>query len=105
MGESWQYELVSDAEGRMPVLQWRGTTDLAVEDLAAGPSKDDRSALDDAAEFLMEELAAGPKPMTVVERDAQARGHSMRTVDRAKRRLNIASKRTAKGWIWALPKS
>ena len=86
-------------------LIWEGTSDLTPDDLA-GMDRE-KSALDEAKEFLKEHLRDGPKLQVDVETAAEANCHAKRTLRRAKDDLGvIAFKETgvASGhWWWKLP--
>ena len=86
-------------------LIWEGTSDLTPDDLA-GMDRD-KTALDEAKEFLKEYLKNGPKLADDVETAAAALCHAERTLRRAKDDLHIiVSKETgvAHGrWRWKLP--
>lgn len=64
-----------------------------------------RTERDDAAEWLTELLAHGPRPARDVERDAREAGHSIATVRRAKAAIGVVSRKPAFGgpWEWTLP--
>lgn len=71
-----------------------------------------RSALEDAKEFLAAELTHGPRPASELQKAAKAAGHSWETVKkRAKKALQVESERVSveggeKGageWVWKLP--
>lgn len=63
--------------------------------------------LEVAVAFLKRELAAGPTPARVIYERAARAGLSERTIDRAKREAQIASKRLKADrgmqWFWHLP--
>jgi putative DNA primase/helicase len=63
------------------------------------------SALDEAIEFLQDLLADGELSQKQIEIDAKGAGLSMATIKRAKKCLNIRSKKSLldKGWYWLLP--
>jgi hypothetical protein len=68
----------------------------------------EKSAVDEAMEFLRVELAEGPRSVREVQREARDAGISPRTLDRAKQRLRVTSERQggigAEGaWFWSLP--
>lgn len=81
----------------------------AAPDLTAhrlfGPPADscERSARDEATEFLRSLLADKPKPAREVYRKAKDAGLSERTIDRAKATLSITSRKDGEKWVWALP--
>ncbi len=62
------------------------------------------SALNEATEFLQDLLADGELSQKQIEVDAKGAGLSMATIKRAKKDLNIRSKKSLldKGWYWSL---
>jgi putative DNA primase/helicase len=61
----------------------------------------------EAVQFLMEELAAGPVPAGDLKARAKDAGVAWRTVERAKRKLEVSAhkdKDAAGAWRWSLPK-
>ena len=85
---------------------WEADPVTVTADEAMQPQGDteERSALDDAKEFLNNILAEGPLTSKQVRADAEGAGHSWRTVQRAQKALDIeVSKDGMKGpWIWQL---
>ena len=65
-----------------------------------------RWKLDEAMDWLEHFLADGAKPAKAVIEEAEDMGLSKRTLDRAKEKLRIVSKKDGMsgGWIWELPK-
>lgn len=63
------------------------------------------SALDDAITFLREVLQSGGVPFSDVRAAADAAGHSLATLRRAKDRLGIVPRKVGMeaGWVWELP--
>jgi hypothetical protein len=61
------------------------------------------NAVSPADAWLASLLSAGPVKVCEITTAAQAAGMSMRTVERAKRRLGIKADRSGKGWCWSLP--
>jgi archaellum biogenesis ATPase FlaH len=102
-GTSWVYELVQEAPDGVPVLKWIGPSDLTVEDLMGADDGDRKSALDEAIDFLHEELKGGPKPVAEIEAKGQARGIAKRTIDRARKEIGVNAKKGKGGWILSLP--
>jgi hypothetical protein len=102
---SLSYRIVSSAEHNTARVEWRGVTDHDANSLAAGSvSPHERTALDDAKEFLREELADGLVMSRQVFKDARDAGHTEITVRRAKTELRVQSeKQGAEGWAWRLP--
>jgi hypothetical protein len=92
-----------------PTLVHIGVTDLGSSDLI-DRFDDDRSALEEAKDFLLGELALGPVPVADIRRGAEANGLSWPTIERAKKLLGVQARRisTAGGvrgsgrWEWFL---
>lgn len=95
--------------GTVARLEWGGTVDLSADDALAHPGDaEDRSARDEAAEWLTDLLGAGEVGAGVVKRKADQAGHSWATVRRAKAALGAKSRKVgAPGqdgeWVWYLP--
>ena len=60
-----------------------------------------------AAQFLMEMLVDGPKPVSELRKEAKAAQIGWRTVQRAKTDLDVISVKLGltSGWMWELPKT
>lgn len=89
-------------------LEWEAqpVTITANDALAAmANSSGERSALNDAKEFLRNLLAAGPLSSKEVRKAAQAEGHSWVTVRRASDALGVLTDKEGfrGGWRWSLP--
>jgi len=88
------------------VIEWEvDPVESSLDEHFAQTSSDKRTAVDDAKDFLEEELANGPIPFKELEQEAQEQGYALNTVRRAKRELGIKPKKQGqKGpWIWQLP--
>jgi hypothetical protein len=91
-----------------PALAWEpdpvnlSADDALAADLGQGGGRTER---DDAAGWLRDLLAHGPRPARDVERDARDAGHSIATVRRAKAAMGVVSRKPAFGgpWEWTLP--
>jgi len=88
-------------------VSWEGEPVTITADEAMAPQGDpeERSALDDAKEFLSNLLADGPVSSNKIKADAEDAGHSWQTVRRAQRALGIKPhKEGMKGsWLWRFP--
>jgi len=92
---------------------WTGESDLTWQRiLSAEDSSDSRSAKDEAADFLKDELADGPVEAAQVWRDAKEAGLSEITVKRAKAMLGIITRRQGETgkrgggkFTWEMPES
>lgn len=102
-GTSWVYELVQQVPDGIPVLKWIGPSDLTVEDLMGADDGDRKSALDEAIDFLREELKGGPKPVAEIEQKGQSQGIAKRTIDRARKEIGTDAKKVKGRWILSLP--
>lgn len=79
------------------VPEWRAL-------LAAGDGHADREAprLQEAEDFLHQELAAGPRLQTDLEAQAKEGGITPRTLRRAKKKIGVMATREDASWWWAL---
>ncbi|HLP84599.1 MAG TPA: AAA family ATPase [Phycisphaerales bacterium] len=73
--------------------------------VAQATSGERRSKRRDAAEWIAEYLAAGPRPAADVERDALAAGIAKSTLNRAKTDAGVEPIKSGfdGGWMWQLP--
>jgi putative DNA primase/helicase len=97
---------VPDQEFNAQRVEWGEALEGSARDLMAVERPDDMGdALEDAEEFLLDILAAGPVATKEIRKAAQAHGHKPRTVDRAKQTLNITATKVGfeGGWAWKLP--
>jgi hypothetical protein len=104
LGPSLGYEL---REGQ---LLWTGVSDITAEAmLRPNQPEEERSAVEEAADFLRDFLADGEQPTTEVIRSAKRAGIQEKTLRRAKQGLVKARKSPATGqsyrdapWVWFL---
>jgi hypothetical protein len=89
------------------MVDWLGPSPLSADQLLAGTDHGAQGPRDRAATFLQQLLADGPRTSGDVWRAAQKAGHAPRTVQRAKRELDVHSQRVfADGRLvsyWSLP--
>jgi hypothetical protein len=89
------------------VLCWRGETGVSDAGLLL-PEEDTqrRTALREAMEFLLRELAAGPVPAVRIRQAAKDVGISLTTLKRAKAHLGVLSDKDGQAkWDWSLANS
>ena len=80
-----------------------GKYDISIDDLLNGTSG--VSKLEQAEKLLNDMLSDGtPKSQKVIQQQAKYRNISDRTLNEAKRNLNIKSIKAKDGWFWQLPK-
>lgn len=106
LGPSMSFEI---AEGQ---FFWRGEANITAADLLrADAEAEEKSAVDEAADFLQELLANGPVEAKLVMKEAKAAGIAERTLNRAKAALGVITKRSTRPgektgpWVWFLPDS
>lgn len=83
-------------------IVWDQTTNRSVAELITPPKASRVTVVDDAKEFLEDELAKGPLPVEHIKTSARAAGISWSSVNRAKKELPISSTKTGDGWTWTL---
>jgi putative DNA primase/helicase len=114
-GDGFEYSLVQE-----PLVGWEGLSgqrvlwgdpltgtarellndiELLKDEVAATPRRSS------AARFLLTLLAQGPVPVAKVREEADAAGHSWRTMQRAQGELGVVSVKDgfSVGWSWRLP--
>jgi hypothetical protein len=87
-------------------IEWSGTAEYDADSLAASSATapHEKSVLDDAIEFLRDELSDGPMWAKQIFKDAKDAGVSEITLRRAKTTLRVKSERQGvEGWAWSLP--
>ena len=91
----------------LPRIAWeQGAVNLRADDVLGGlDSREDGSERQEAAQWLREFLAAGPKTQKEIQRQSDQSGFSWATVRRAKKDLRIGAEKSAfRGfWEWNLP--
>jgi hypothetical protein len=83
-----------------------GESSHKADDLLSGPVTDDeRSAVEEAQDFLREALSGGPQASTAIQEQAEAQGISAATLRRARKSLGVERKPAGFGkpWMLALP--
>ena len=102
---SLSYRIVTSAVHDTARVEWAGVTDHDADSLAASNvSPHEKSVLDDAKEFLRDELKDGPVWAKQVYKDAKDAGVAEITLRRAKTALHVKSERCGtEGWAWRLP--
>jgi hypothetical protein len=102
---SLSYRIVTSTVHDTARIEWTGTTEHDANTLASGPaSPAEKSKLDEAKEFLRDELSDGPMWAKAVLRDARDAGVATTTLYSAKTALRVRSEKVGvEGWQWALP--
>lgn len=86
-------------------IEWLGETDRDARDLLGNAEAEVRSELDEAREWLLEYLLGkgGSAPAGEVIRDGKRDGIAERTLQRARKKAGIGSRKAPTGWVWDLP--
>lgn len=81
-----------------------GESSATGQDLLGHQGDGERTERDEAADFLREELAAGPRPVKEIKAEAKSAGIAEITLQRAKSKLGIKASKTGfnDGWEWSL---
>lgn len=99
------YRLVPGDRHDVARVKWEGTTAHLADDLLALPN-DERTARDEATDFLLDLLGDEPVDAKKVRQMAEAAGLSWSTVKRAKVRAGVKVDKTGFGkdgkWVWSL---
>lgn len=85
-------------------IRWIGEYDMTVEDILYSPADLGSSKLDIACDELKRVLSSGSRPCNEVYEALEASNLSKRTIDHAKKILNVASTKQANEWYWSLTK-
>src|SRR5215213_7317013 len=103
--ESLAYRLTSAPNNpHAAVIVYEGVTEMNAKDILKPQLEEqERSAMDEAKDFLREVLAAGEKPAADVKSDAESVGVAWGTLKRAKVALGINPVNRGTVWYWSLP--
>ncbi len=80
-----------------------GTVETTIADVESDEGGEDRSALQEAVEWLRDFLSEGEVRSTEAIKQARAEGISKRTLDRAKKKLEVETKQHDRKHWWILP--
>jgi hypothetical protein len=96
------------AENGSVRVEWEGESDHDAHQLLDRPTGDERSAREEAADILREELRNGPRKADDLQDVADRLGVSWRTVQRASRDISVEKEKVGGSdgfWRWSLPES
>ncbi len=96
---------VVSAKNGAACVEWKGQTELKADQLLCAPADpEERSALDEAKDFLLDALQDGPRHSKAVKNEAREADVSEATLRRAKVALSVrATKESDGSWSWSLP--
>jgi archaellum biogenesis ATPase FlaH len=86
-------------------FEWTGDCQITAEDLLAAPTGPDNGKLAQACEWLKSALVSGEQKQEEIQSLAKSEGISQATLRRAKKTLNLNSRKDGLTgpWIWSLP--
>jgi hypothetical protein len=92
-----------DATGRA-LFAWVGESAVTGDQLLTTRSTEEKQLIDEAAEFLIDELESngGAMQVTLIQGRARAMGFSDATVRRAREKSPIDSKKEGAHWVWRI---
>jgi hypothetical protein len=96
LAPSLLYEPVAAENGAVRI-EWYGECDYSVDAILAPPQGDAQRPREEAVQFLLEALAHGSVPQKHIQDKARDCHLAWRTVERAKRELNVVSSRIGFG--------
>ena len=100
------YSIVEAEKGSI-VIAWENEPVSMTADEALVPFEQDgeRTATDEAKNFLRDYLVGGPRKVSEVQKEAKQAGISEKPLRCAREKLGVKSKKLdfAGGWVWALP--
>jgi hypothetical protein len=105
--ESLAYNIETAPNGAARII-YKGTTQTTAKELLEAPvaHAEERSALEEAKEFLREALDGGREMVAAqMWEDAEAAGIAEATLKRAKRDLGVKSRKVGHMWTWRLPEA
>lgn len=85
-------------------IEWLGSSQRSAAELLDPPKPERASAVDEAKQFLEQELGVSPAMVTDLRASAKSAGISWASIQRAKGDLLIIPKKLAAGWQWTLIK-
>jgi putative DNA primase/helicase len=101
------YQIKAESDAGVPWLEWAADpVAVDVRDVfdPAKETPEERSTVRDCVEWLRAHLAHFDKPAKDVEQAALAASFKLRTLERAKSKAGIISKKDGAGpWVWTLP--
>ena len=86
-------------------FSWIGESDITPDDILsfnARKVKEEKSKVDEAAEFLFDVLSDGAVPATEVMEQADEMEISRKTLERARKAAGVKSNRVDGHWVWSV---
>jgi hypothetical protein len=107
---AWAFRLLPADEHGCARVSWEGATAYRPDDLVSVDTREERSAVTEAADFLRDLLTEGDRPQREVKDEAERAGVAWHTIRRAKDRIGVRSRKVgAPGergeWRWSLPRN
>ena len=100
--------LVVETENKIPLIAWElEPVSITADEALATPELDqERTATDEASDFLLETLSNGPMKVSEIQKEARSAGIGEKPLRSARLRLGIKPYKQDfnGGWWWKLPK-
>ena len=101
-GPTKGYEILPPEDNNSAgIFRWTGTSQITCADLTA-PDEDRQNRTEEAEQFLTDILREGPREVRHIKSEARKAGIAERTLEAAKSKLGLKSKkRLGDGaWVW-----
>lgn len=99
------YRIETAANGAGFAVWEEGTVDRSIHEVESDSDGEDRSALEEAVEWLAMFLSDGAVKAAEAKKQARSEGITERTLKRAKKRLSVETFQQDRSWWWRLPES
>jgi hypothetical protein len=100
-GLAYRIESADNGSGR---AVWEdGTVEITISEVESDGGGDDRSAVEEAIEWLSGFLSGGPVKASEAKKQSGKDGIAERTLKRAKQRLRVTAEQKERCWWWSLP--
>jgi hypothetical protein len=97
------YRIESADNGSGRAVWEDGTVEITISEVESDGGGEDRSAVEEAIEWLSGFLSGGPVKAAEAKKQAGRDGITERTLARAKKKLRIIAEQRERCWWWSLP--
>jgi hypothetical protein len=97
------YRIESADNGSGRAVWEDGTVEITISEVESDGGGDDRSAIEEAIEWLSGFLSGGPVKASEAKKQSGKDGIAERTLKRAKQRLRVTAEQKERCWWWSLP--
>ena len=107
MSESLEFKLVNDETYECARIEWLGSSKFTADNLYESQNSEEKSATDEACDWLEEFLSQGGMDKATIKREALKLGISDKALRLAREKIGIQTRRQGSGTshtsMWALP--